>query len=99
MTIGLANSALKSRYQGSIVNQNQGGGNSKAGMAYQIGRSWHFIHFLKESGSKNNLPSLQKTLVFANQSRPVGSWTNGNTYWHIPGTGNQSNINNNGGLR
>jgi hypothetical protein len=98
MTIGLANSALKSRYQGSIVNQVQYG-NKKAGLPYQIGRSWHFNSFLNESGSKNNLPSLQKTLVFANQSRPVGSWTNGNTYWHIPGTGNQSNINNNGGLR
>jgi hypothetical protein len=86
MTIGLANSSKKSRYVGSIVNQNQGGGPSKAGLAYQVGRNWHFLAFLRENGSADNLTSLRRTLVFANQSRPVGSWTEGNTYWKIPGT-------------
>jgi hypothetical protein len=86
MTIGLANSSKKARLSGSTVNQNQGGGPSKAGLAYQVGRNWHFLAFLRENGSADNLTSLRRTLVFANQSRPVGSWTEGNTYWKIPGT-------------
>jgi hypothetical protein len=88
MSIGLANSAKKARYSGSTVNQNTQGGVKKCGLPYQVGRNWHFIHFVKEHQSANNLPALQRTLVFANASRPVGSWTNGNTYWHLPGTGN-----------
>jgi hypothetical protein len=86
MTIGLANSSKKARLSGSTVNQNQGGGSRKAGLAYQVGRNWHFLSYLRENGSANNLTSLRRTLVFANQSRPVGSWTEGNTYWKIPGT-------------
>ena len=87
MTIGLANSAKRSRLYASTTNQNQQGGPRKAGLAYQVGRSWHFNGFLKEHQSANNLTSLKKTFVFANASRPVGSWTNGNSYWRIPGTG------------
>jgi hypothetical protein len=86
MTIGLANSSKKARLSGSTVNQNQAGGSKKAGLAYQVGRNWHFLSFLRENGSADNLTSLRRTLVFANQSRPVGSWTEGNTYWKIPGT-------------
>lgn len=87
MTIGLSNSATKSRHSGSITNQNQGGGSKKAGLPNQIGRDWHFKYFLKEHESANTLSSLKRTLVFANSSRPIGSWTGSNTYWHIPGTG------------
>lgn len=97
MTTGLTNSSKKARYSGSTTNQNQGGGDKKAGLPYQVGRNWHFKHFLTEHRSADNLPSLRRTLVFANQSRPVGSWTNGNTYWHIYGTGNTGNSSNNGG--
>jgi hypothetical protein len=86
MTIGLANSSKKARLLGSTVNQNQAGGSRKAGLAYQVGRNWHFLSYLRENGSADNLTSLRRTLVFANQSRPVGSWTEGNTYWKIPGT-------------
>jgi hypothetical protein len=94
MTIGLANAAKRARYYGVTTNENQGGSTKKAGLPYQVGRNWHFNYFLKEHESADNLASLQRTLVFANQSRPVGSWTNGNVYWHIPGTGNTPNINN-----
>jgi hypothetical protein len=87
MTIGLSNSSKKSRDYAATTNQNQGGGDKKGGLPYQVGRSWHFNGFLKEHQSANNLTSLKKTFVFANSSRPVGSWTNGNTYWKIPGAG------------
>lgn len=98
MTIGLANSAKLSRYSGSTTNQNQGGGDKKAGLPYQVGRNWHFLNCLIDRQSANNLSSLKSTLVFANISRPVGSWTNGNVYWHIPGTGTGTANNKNSGL-
>ena len=55
----------------SIVNQNQGGGNKKAGFPYLVGRdSWTSIAF---RGTKQNLPSLQMTLhPNVRQSRPIG---------------------------
>lgn len=72
----------------SIVNQNQGGGNKKAGLPQQIGRSYWFPIALTTHQSRNTLYDvngifgLQRT-VNPNicQSRPVSSWTNGNTYW------------------
>jgi hypothetical protein len=89
MTIGLANASKKARYAGAIVNQNQGGGNKKAGFPYQVGRDHWTSIFLRTSdpvhGHCATLKCLSKTLVFTSLSRPVGSWTEGNTYWRING--------------
>ena len=88
MTIGLANSAKRSRFLGETVNQPQGGGNKKAGFPYQVGRSWWTSIFFDGTdpvhGHCADLKCLNKTLVFTSVSRPVGSWTNANTYWHLP---------------
>lgn len=81
MTIGLANSAKRSRNYGQTVNQNQGGGDKKAGFPFMVGRNqWDSI-FIKNQP----LARLQKTLVFANSSRPISSWTAGNSYWRVTG--------------
>jgi hypothetical protein len=85
MTFGLANASKKARYVGSISNQNQGGGASKAGLPYQIGRNWHFNDFLVEHCSRNNLKSLQTTFRFANETRNTGRIYN-SSYWHVHGT-------------
>jgi hypothetical protein len=89
MTIGLADSSKRARYAGSLVNRNQGGGDKKAGFPYQVGRShWTSIFFGTSDpvhGRCATLPCLSRTLVFTNLSRPVGSWTEGNTYWRIKG--------------
>jgi hypothetical protein len=86
MTIGLANSAKKSRYSGTITNENQGGGDKKAGFAYQIGRNYMTQIYFTERGVNRPLPQLQQ-IVFplANISRPIGR-NNNRPYWQIPGT-------------
>lgn len=38
--MGLSNSAKKARSYSQTVNQNQGGGDKKAGFPYMVGRSW-----------------------------------------------------------
>jgi len=86
MTFGLANSAKKARLYAFTTNQNQGGGDKKGGFPFSVGRNhWDSIFITPRPLAVYN------TTIFplASQSRPVGSWTNGNTYWHIPGTGNQ----------
>lgn len=86
MTIGLANSAKAARYSGTTTNQNQGGGDKKAGFAYQVGRDhWTQIYFT-ERGINRPLPQLQQ-IVFplANISRPIGR-NNNAPYWQITGT-------------
>jgi len=75
-------------YISSIVNQPQGGGPNKAGFAHIIGRGYQFRSYLKTHQSRDTLlpisgvPGLQTTLnPNVCQSRPVSSWTNGNSYW------------------
>lgn len=71
--------------------QKQGGGEKKAGFAYQIGRnSWTSIYFDNTNvlnGHCCKLSSYQFNL-FPNTSisRPIGSVYRPNTYFHIPGT-------------
>uniref|UniRef100_A0A6C0DN56 Uncharacterized protein n=1 Tax=viral metagenome TaxID=1070528 RepID=A0A6C0DN56_9ZZZZ len=87
----LSNGSKKARHVSSIVNQNQGGGNKKAGFPYQVGRSsWSTVAFGMTDpvhGRCCQLKSMQMTL-FPNvrPSRPIGSAQVGNRYWHIPGT-------------
>ena len=62
----------------SIVNQNQGGGNKKAGFPYQIGReSWTSIFFHSTDPVHGNCCTLPKVMTMkfpaANPSRPIGS--------------------------
>lgn len=62
----------------SIVNQNQGGGEKKAGFPYQIGRtSWSSIFIGGVDPVHNRcckLSGYQKTLVFTkNTVRPTGN--------------------------
>ena len=78
-----------------FTNQNQGGGESKAGFPYQVGRSsWSSIAFDTcdaVNGTKMRCGSL-KCMQFtgnkkkANPSRPIGSTYVPNTYFTIPGT-------------
>jgi hypothetical protein len=87
----LSNGAKKARHVSSIVNQNQGGGNKKAGFPYQVGRSsWTSVHFNMTNpvtGSCCKLKSLQMNLFpNAKPSRPVGASVAANSYFHIPGT-------------
>ena len=81
--------------------QSQGGGNKKAGFPYIIGRdSWVSIYLGScdpEHGQGRDKGNLQmrcgglKCLQFTanpkvSQSRSIGSTTNTNRYFHIPGT-------------
>jgi hypothetical protein len=81
----LMNAGSRSRNASSITNRNQGGGSKKAGFSYEVGKSHWSSIFIKNQP----LPFLQ-TLSFANknvrQSRPIGSMSLFNNYWHIPNT-------------
>jgi hypothetical protein len=62
----------------SITNQNQGGGNKKAGFPYIVGRgSWSSIFFHSTAPVYGGCCNLKKvmTMTFpaANPSRPIGS--------------------------
>jgi hypothetical protein len=83
MTIGLANSATKSRNVGTIVNLPQGGGDKKAGLPPQNGLIyWDFIYY-RTRGIPKPLNTYQ-TVVFplAHISRPIGR-NNNIPYWQI----------------
>jgi len=68
----LLNAAKRARYATSTINQNQGGGEKKAGAVYNIGRnSWTSIYFHERANCP--LSSLQHTYHFARPSRPIGS--------------------------
>lgn len=95
----LSNGAY-TRSNSSVVNQNQGGGNKKAGFSYQIGRSWRssialnscYNNRIRGAGAKASascckLTDLQMTFTKSNMSRPIGR-NYGVTYWGVPGTGN-----------
>lgn len=74
----------------SISNGNQGGGSKKAGLWPQVGReSYTSVVMGITTGVRNNhcFPcSMQLNLTpLANISRPIGSTTDSNRYWHIPG--------------
>ena len=83
--MGLSNAAKRARLYDSTINQNQGGGNKKAGFPGLIGRdSWKSI-FL--GTSRSTLQTLQLTFnPNVKQSRPTCSsvttsyWRNGAHY-------------------
>ena len=74
---GLSNSAKRSRFYGSTINQPQGGGNSKAGLIpTAILTSASRVAF-RNRGQPKSLPVMQFTLFpKAVESRPTGGVTN-----------------------
>tara|TARA_B100000927_G_scaffold288326_1_gene282743 strand:+ start:2252 stop:2524 length:273 start_codon:yes stop_codon:yes gene_type:complete len=78
--MGLSNSASRARNYAQTNNQDQGGGNKKAGFPYQVGReSWTSIHFGTSSMGKSVVPcgklSCLRTLRYTGNvhpSRPIG---------------------------
>jgi len=77
MTVGLSNSASRSRNYARTTNQNQGGGSKKAGFPYQVGRGWRTSIALDSQsvGSCVRLPQLQR-LCFTypvSQTRNIGT--------------------------
>jgi hypothetical protein len=81
MTIGLANSAKRSRYLTETVNANQGGGDKKAGFAYQIGRGYMVENWFYQNAVNRPLSQLQNVVFpLATITRPIGR-NNNRTYW------------------
>jgi hypothetical protein len=76
--MGLSNAAKRARLYDSTINQNQGGGNKKAGFAYQVGRtSWSNIYFQSNNYAVRccKLGTLKFTAnPNVRQSRPIGSF-------------------------
>ena len=76
----------------SLCNQNQGGGDKKAGFPYQVGRiMWTSIAlgtypFSPHCCTLKNLQTLRFT-VQPNISRPIGSTLQPTPYWRVTGTG------------
>lgn len=89
----LYNSAKRSRYATSISNQNQGGGNKKAGLPYQIGRESYTSVIMGNTDVVNGHCCTLKsymTMPFttATISRPIGSSvTVARDYYKMPGVG------------
>lgn len=87
--MGLSNAAKRARLYDSTINQNQGGGNKKAGFPALVGRdSWKSI-FLGTSRNSCGCTLKRLQLTFnpkVKQSRPTGSlvtasyWRNGANY-------------------
>jgi hypothetical protein len=74
----LYNASTKARNATSIMNQNQGGGDKKAGFPYQVGRSSATTVAFKMTDPVNghccNLSSFNTTIFpLARASRPIGT--------------------------
>ena len=83
--MGLSNASKRARLYDSTINQNQGGGNKKAGFPHTVGRdSWTSIYMgTTKTGCGCNLRSLQFTMnPNVKQSRPQGSSVT-TAYWHL----------------
>jgi len=75
------------------TNINQGGGDKKAGLPYQIGRDRWFYAAMNNVGSRNTLYNYgSPNVVFGlrhtrnpnvNISRPIGSTLTPNPYWSM----------------
>lgn len=75
--MGLSNASKMARNYGQIVNQNQGGGNKKAGFPYQVGReSWSNVYLKSDlSGGRCCKLGNYMTMKFTpttNHLRPTG---------------------------
>jgi hypothetical protein len=81
MAHGLSNSASRSRNYAQTINRPQGGGDKKAGFAFQIGRNYMTQIYFDERAVDRPLSQLQQ-IVFplATISRPIGRNYN-RPYW------------------
>ena len=82
--MGLANAAKRARTYTAITNRNQGGGDKKAGLPYQVGRTHWTPIFLQTNNVYRccKLSNLQFTFnPNVRQSRPTGS-NPLTAYWH-----------------
>ena len=76
--MGLSNASKRARNYNVIINANQGGGNKKAGLPYQIGRgTWTSIFFHATDPVNGNCctQKQQMTMRFtpsSYQARPTG---------------------------
>lgn len=79
--MGLPNASKKARNYTSTSNQNQGGGDKKAGLAYQVGRGYMVENWFYQNAVNRPLSQLQN-IVFplATITRPIGR-INNRTYW------------------
>ena len=86
-TMVLYNASNRSRRVASLITHNQGGGDKKAGFAYQIGRSsWtsQFLHSVDPIyGRCCSLDKTNHTMVFTkNISRPA--WVRPGSFYGFP---------------
>jgi len=90
----LMNAGKRARYTDSIINQNQGGGDKKAGLPRDVAFTQVFNIALKVHGSANILDNGKgQGLIFPKvtnvvQSRPISSTLTPNPYWNYPRVGN-----------
>lgn len=85
--MGLSNASKRARNYGQTINQNQGGGDKKAGFPYQVGRTmWSAVALgtVSPPGANGRCCSLQflklPLVSRVRQSRPTGSLVP-NSYW------------------
>ena len=86
----LLNASKRARYVGTTIVQNQGGGDKKAGLPYQVGRdSWVSIYMgnntnaIRKGRSCCTVANMAMTYTRANPSRPIGR-TGNPPYWSFP---------------
>jgi hypothetical protein len=78
--MGLSNGSSRARNYGQTINRSQGGGNKKAGLPFQIGRTtWDSVFMRSEKQSLARLQITKNPNVRA--SRPMGSTINA-PYWN-----------------
>ncbi len=82
----LFNASNRSRHIGSVIVQNQGGGDKKAGFAYQVGREHWTSMFIRAtapvSGKCCTKPDLSIPVVAMNTMRPV--WARPGSFYGFP---------------
>ena len=85
--MGLSNAAKRARNYGQTINQNQGGGDKKAGFPYQVGRTmWSAVALgtIAPPGPNSRCCSLQflrlPLVSRVRQSRPTGGLIP-DSYW------------------
>jgi hypothetical protein len=82
--MGLSNASTRARTYSQLITRNQGGGNSKAGFPYQVGRSSWSAGALGCSKYQVRCCTLKSLQLTANpnvrESRPIGTAVN-ISYW------------------
>lgn len=88
--MGLSNGSSKARNYTQTINQNQGGGNKKAGLPPQVGKTqWSYIEMQYSAGKCPVTISNYSVMRYPQSciSRPIGHMVNLD-YWKYPGIPN-----------